>query len=346
MGLGERYLPQPRMMNMELTTACPLRCPQCYVSLEKVREMPLQVAQRYLRDGAASGIKYVNLAGGETLAYPHLYELVRECRRLGLESAVAISGAYADRERLGRLIEAGVDEIYVSLNGSTEEVNRRTREGYQEAVRALSLLGELGFANTWLNFVMHSVNAEDLPQMAALGESFGVRGIAILAFKPNAAHELPSYPTAAQLRRAARFIKDYRGSLILAPEPCFSPLRALVGERFFGNGNVGMERGCTAGRDMIAVTAEGRLAPCRHIDMAEDFPDIKSYWRDSSLLRSLRQVEERREPPCRGCTYEKNCLPCMGTGLKLSSKLPCGWQECPLAGEAATGAMDEAGTNE
>ena len=328
-----RYLSRPRMMNMELTTACPLRCPQCYVSLDRVREMPLSVAKKYLRDGAANGIKYVNLAGGETLAYPHLDEVVQECRRLGLESAAAVSGAYAGRERLGRLIAAGVDEIYVSLNGSTEEVNRRTRDGYQAAVQAIVLLKELGFANTWINFVVHSVNAADLPSMAALGESLGVRGIALLALKPDSSHALNAYPTACQLRSLARFIKDYRGPLVLATEPCFSPLLALLGEGFFLNRNAGIERGCTAGRDMIAVTAEGRLAPCRHIETAEDFSDIKSYWENSAVLRSLRQVEDRREPPCLGCRYEKHCLPCMAAGLKLTGKLPCGWQECPLAGE-------------
>ena len=35
-------------MNMELTTACPLRCPQCYCSLEGGKHLDLETAMHYL----------------------------------------------------------------------------------------------------------------------------------------------------------------------------------------------------------------------------------------------------------------------------------------------------------
>lgn len=333
--MESRYLPHPYMMNLELTTKCPLRCPQCYVGLDKVREMPLDTALYWLREGAKSGVKQVNLSGGETLAYPHLDRLLTECVALGMDSAVALSGAYVNRDRLQRLIATGVNDIFISLNGSTEEINSQTRDGYGLAIKALELLQELDFKNRWINFVMHKSNAEDLPQMVALGEKMGVTGIVILVFKPDAAHELPSYPTAAQLRSSAKFIKAYQGPLELFPEPCFSPLLALVEERFFLNRNVGIDRGCGAGRDALSVTTEGLLTPCRHLDVPEKFPDMMSYWQESEFLSRLRAVEDRREKPCRGCHYENNCLPCMAVMHKMYHGVLESWLDCPLASETA-----------
>lgn len=127
-------------MNLELTTRYPLHCPQCYVSLNNGREMPLDTALYWIRDAADAVVKQVNLSGGETLCYPHLTELIRECHKCGLDSNIALSGAYVTEEKLREFIDAGVTRIFVSLNGSTKEVNEKTRDGYELAIRTLELV--------------------------------------------------------------------------------------------------------------------------------------------------------------------------------------------------------------
>ena len=77
-----KYSNVPLQMNLELTTKCPLHCPQCYVSLNTGREMPLETALYWIRDAASCGVRSVNLSGGETLCYPYLTELIKECRKL------------------------------------------------------------------------------------------------------------------------------------------------------------------------------------------------------------------------------------------------------------------------
>ena len=135
-----RYYLRPLQMNLELTQVCPLHCPQCYVSLNNGREMPLDTALYWIRDAADAVVKQVNLSGGETLCYPHLTELIRECHKCGLDSNIALSGAYVTEEKLREFIDAGVTRIFVSLNGSTKEVNEKTRDGYELAIRTLELV--------------------------------------------------------------------------------------------------------------------------------------------------------------------------------------------------------------
>jgi hypothetical protein len=61
MDISNRYLPAPWQMNLELTTKCPLHCPQCYVYLNNGREMPLETALYWIRDAAEAGVQHVNL---------------------------------------------------------------------------------------------------------------------------------------------------------------------------------------------------------------------------------------------------------------------------------------------
>lgn len=329
--LSQRVGTGPAVINMELTTRCPLHCPQCYVSLDSGEDMPLETALYWVRDAASAGVKQINLSGGETLCYPHLTELVREIRRLGMRSAVALSGVYLTQEKLQELIEAGVAGFFISLNGSTPEVNARTRDGYAAAIRALEMLQEARFPARFINWVMHSTNADDFPGMIALAEKYGVYCLAVIGFKPDSSHELRSFPSLEQLQSVARTIRDYKGPVRLEAEPCFGQLRALVGRTPEGKADTGLRRGCGAGRRVIAVSADGKLMPCRHLPVKESFDHIMDYWTQSSLLDDLRHTEDRRTAPCRGCRYEESCLPCMATGMKLHGELRYGVEECPLA---------------
>ena len=169
--------------------------------------------------------------------------------------------------------------------------------------------------------------------MIALAERYGVQELVILAFKPDAAHQLAGYPTADQMRAAAKVIKGYKGPVSVGAESCFSQLRSLVGKSFFINRNMGVFRGCGAGRDGLSVDVHGRLTPCRHLDVPEDYRSITEYWQNSPFLGELRTVEERREEPCRGCELASACLPCMAVGMKLHGRIMGGMEECPLGQE-------------
>ncbi len=328
--MGKNFLDRPSIMNIELTTRCPLRCPQCYCDLTKGKDIDRDTAVRRLRDAAASGVRRIALSGGETLCYPALDDLIRECTRLGLESNIALSGALVTKERLLELAECGVTGIYVSLNGSTEKINALSRDGFQSAIRALELLAEIGFERRFINWVMHSFNADDFENVVRTGERFGVKAIAVLMFKPDSARRMKSIPTQTQMERTAAFIRSYRGPVRLIPESCFSQMRAMTGVSFIGNSNTGVSRGCGAGRDGISVNVDGKLTPCRHIDIAEDFDSVTDYWNGSKILRALRDADDAMEEPCGSCRLNRNCVPCMAVNENMKGRIFFGCESCPV----------------
>lgn len=325
------YYHRPVLMNLELTSRCPLRCPQCYCDLETGRDMPLETALAWVRKAGASGVRTVNLSGGETLCYPHLYSVALEAAHCCGDVNVALSGAGFDKDALDSLKQAGVAGIYISLNGSLPEINACSRDGYALAIKALELLLQEGFGHVGINWVMHSTNADDFAGMLRLAERYGVHELAVMMFKPNAKHQLPTVPTLAQMQTVAKAIKAYSGPVNIQIEECFSQMKALINQKFFGNLNNGIEKGCGAGRDAFSVTLDGELTPCRHLDYPEKWDTVDAYWENSSVLKRLRCYDEEPEAPCNACKYKRYCRPCAAVTDKLCGKLIMGDETCPLA---------------
>jgi len=316
----QRYTPVG--MNIELTTVCPLRCPQCYCSLEGGKHIPYEVAAKYIRQAKAFGIKHVELSGGETLCYPYLFELIQLAHEVGLEVNIAISGWHFDEICLDRLIQSGVSNIFVSLNGPTEKINQLTRDGYHYAIYALELLQKKRFPNVYINWVMHHNNADHLPEMLELAQKYSVRSLIVLALKPTSKHELNTMPTLQQIKNVTQIIKDAKPGSILV-ESCYSPLLAKVREtKLLGNLNTGRNMGCGAGKNLLSISVDGRFSPCRHLEHYEEFDSIEDYWNNSTILEEIDKLSQGcSDSLCNSCRYVKNCRPCLAINSKIENRL-------------------------
>lgn len=323
---------RPHGMNIELTTCCPLHCPQCYCSLEGGKHIALNTAVNALQMGKELGVEHVELSGGETLCYPDLYELIRFAHGIGISPNIAISGWGFTSDVLDKLIEAGIDGIFVSLNGPSEEINRLSRDGYEYAINALEILCNAAFEQTSINWVMHRSTADTLPEMVTLAEKYNVREVVILTPKPTAMHELDTLPTREQLERAAYIVKHPTGYVKVGVESCFSPLLALVGRSaLFGNINCGPDKGCGAGRTCFSVNVDGQFSPCRHLEYFESWPSLRDYWECSEVLYKIRELDSNRQEPCKNCGYSPYCRHCLAINAKLFNRLSIGNSLCPLA---------------
>lgn len=320
-------------MNLELTTACPLRCSQCYCNLDNPKHMPLETAKKWLDEGAKAGVQYVSLSGGETLCYPHLDEVIRYARSLGLWTAAAFSGWGMTEAVLDRLRAAGLSQLHISLNGSTEEINALTRQGYGHAIAALRLLRDHPVGTVGINWVMHANNADDFPAMLDLADEYGAAILDVIAFKPDARAQMKSVPTGDQLRRVADVIRHKKNAVRVGVERCYSPLLALLLQtELFGNLNVGPQRGCGAGVDVFSVNLDGSLSPCRHIHYRERFDSLEDYYARSGVIAKLHACTPKEaEQPCAGCRFLYHCRPCLSVQTELHDRIAYGNPLCPLA---------------
>ena len=318
-------------MNIELTTKCPIRCPQCYCTLSGNKHIDLEIAKGKIREAAEHGVENINMSGGETLCYPWLYELVSYASGLCKNINIAISGCYFNKDVLAKLINAGVTSISVSLNGSTEEINRLTREGYPLAMNAIRILGEAHFSNTYINWVMHSNNCDDFPNIVSIAEDHGIRYIDVIMFKPDSHHELKSYPSDQQMKQIADFIRHYRGPVKILVETCFSQMLALIhNNSWFGNIDAGGQKGCRAGIYIYNISVDGYYSPCRHLDQYEKYDSLDEYLELSPVIQKLRDYENDLRSPCDSCPVSKYCRPCPAIPYKIEGEYYKGQASCQV----------------
>ena len=321
----------PRMMNIELTTACPLRCPQCYCSLANGKHIELQTALHWIQEGGANGVKDVMLSGGETLCYPHIYEVISAANKWCGYAHIALSGFGFTKNIFDKLVNSGVCGIFISLNGSTEEINAQTRDGYYLALSALQLLHKYGFQNTYINWVMHSCNSDDFINVVEIAEKYEVRRLVVMALKPDSNNKVPTMPTEEQMLDIKRVINNHKGNVQIMVESCYSPMIALLkNTKLLGNLNTSAWKGCGAGRYTFSVSVDGMLSPCRHLNYYEEYSSLSYYWNNSKVLQYIREIEDNKREPCKSCDFSEYCRHCLAINYKANADLYIGHEACPL----------------
>jgi MoaA/NifB/PqqE/SkfB family radical SAM enzyme len=171
---------------------CQSACRFCIVreGMNHYRGLPLARFSEIASENRRSRTyERVIFTGGEVTLEPALFDFVRVARECSSFEHVRVqtnARRLADRDFARRLVDAGVDEYFVSLHGASAAVQDgiSQREGsFDEAVRGLLNLRELG-VRTITNTVMNADNTRDLPLLPALFASLGVSRMELWNYLP------------------------------------------------------------------------------------------------------------------------------------------------------------------
>lgn len=155
---------------IELTNLCNLNCKTCYnrSGLNKIKkQLPLETVLQTIELCRSYGAKSFQLSGGETMLHDHIMELFEEARKMS-DVPFTISTNGTVKQELLLETYRNVPNIYVqiSLDGSNEEVNARTR-GVQNFAKSLNLLRALHSCDRPIGYrlkmVVSKYNFEDIP---------------------------------------------------------------------------------------------------------------------------------------------------------------------------------------
>ncbi|MBQ9365892.1 MAG: hypothetical protein IJT82_08955 [Schwartzia sp.] len=308
-----------------------------YVELmvkDESHALPIGAATQWIKECKKNRVHEVRFTG-DVANCEHLDQLLAECKRQSgseaweLRAVVELAKA-APEAWIEKMIAAGTDDFIININD----------EGaYEPAAWMLKILRSKGFRNARARWLMHRGNAERLPQVIRIAEKLCAKELIVTGMKPAKGKETPSRD---QMIYAAKTIKNWQDEhkksddsegnsdattasderMELTVESCFSPLRALMeGDDPKRNGNRGIERGCTAGRNHFCVLPTGKITPCKFLAKAEEYDSLAACWTESPALQAMR---EHGEPPksCASCAYERRCLPCPATETSADA--------CPL----------------
>ena len=299
--------PRPLGLLAELTHRCPLGCPYCSnpLALEaRADELDSATWARVFKEAAALGVLQVHLSGGEPGARRDLVEITAAAHDAGLYTNLITSAVGITRETLGRLSDAGLDHVQISIQDNDPALADRIA-GYKGAyARKQALAAEVirhGIPLT-VNAVMHRANIDHVDAMVALALQLGAKRVEIAhvqyygwALKNRA----QLMPTREQVERAVKTVERLRerhhGQIVID---------AVVPDYY-----ARFPKACVGGwgRRSLNVTPSGKVLPCH---AAETIPDLEFWnvrdhplsdiWERSPAFNAFRGTDYLPEP-CATC---------------------------------------------
>jgi len=260
-GIATYVLQRPWCASFELTHNCNARCHHCHRGEAVVETLAppgrlLEVC-RELRPLVAI------LSGGEPLLRRDLLEIARTLKTgcAPLRVFLNTNGALLTRARFDELVDAGVDEVLVSLDYPDERHDAfRAIPGLFGRIRALvDGLPPRERRRVVLTTVLHAANFREAMATARLALDWGVN-VNFSAYTSLRTNDLSLMVVGEDVPAFAGVIEDLvafkraHGNVLTSDWV----LRGMV--RFFANG--GRLGRCRAGERMVVVNPDGTLSPC------------------------------------------------------------------------------------
>jgi radical SAM protein with 4Fe4S-binding SPASM domain len=163
------------------TSRCNLRCLHCYASSDSsCREPELSTAQakKLFSDVLEVNAPVLLFSGGEPLLRPDLFELMAEAKQLGLRTVISTNGTLIDSDTAGKLAEANISYVGISIDGPEEFHNRfrqssncykATMTGFENCRKAKLRMG--------LRFTISNSNKEQVPAVFDICKENGIRRV-------------------------------------------------------------------------------------------------------------------------------------------------------------------------
>lgn len=172
-------------VSIYLTHACNLRCSHCYLAAgDPLRgELSVENWLTVLDKIGGMGAKFVYLLGGEPMLLMEkgLITIIRHARDVGLRVAMSTNGTLLDEQAAERLKHAGIDQVQVSVDGPSPEINDAIRGpgSFNAAIRAAKSLRDAGVPFSLSCVVTHS-NASLVSDMIELANNLGAAAITFI----------------------------------------------------------------------------------------------------------------------------------------------------------------------
>ena len=255
-----------RLLQVESAIACNLNCVMC-----PWREITKNAANHGLMSPEVwnvirphlSEIKSIDFTGGgEPLLQPKLPEWIAEANAQGCETGFLSNGLLLRKEKLQRILDAGVDWICISMDGADAEMYEKIRIGSNfervcENVGNIAGLRSGNHPKTMINFVLMDLNFHQMEEIVRLAARLGVDQINfkqcdVIRGESGKGHGLFGATETKEIRRLKKSLQKARRLAkklnILTTTFSFTPEEQPVCEQ--------------DPRDSLFIRYDGHAAPC------------------------------------------------------------------------------------
>jgi radical SAM protein with 4Fe4S-binding SPASM domain len=327
--------PLPSHLQLEITSACNLRCVMCLVRYRPpvnklAGAMRPELFHRLVDE--VPGLNRLTLQGlGEPLLSPYLMEMVGAAVSRRITVGFNTNATLLNRRRAAELVDSRVDWLHVSVDGASAGTYEAVRDGADFDTVVANLAGLVqakraaGSGSPWIRvvFVAMRDNVSELPDLVRLLGAIGVDEVHV----QNLSHSFSDADPAGRYDDIRQFTADqalWTGADVDRAATAFGEATRVAGEhgvrlRLPRTGvPVGADppagRGCSWPWEAAYITSTGVVQPCCMV-MGDDrvslgrlseqsFPQI---WAGEPY-REFRRRLSGDDPPevCRGCSLYRN----------------------------------------
>jgi len=169
----ERKLNGVSTIDFHITAKCKQACPYCWGPRRFRNSVDTDTAQRILARIKDLGVRRVVFTGGDPLYRADAPELIRFAKEIGLETALSTTGDFLTPEIL-ESVSPHLDLISLPLDGSTEEVNARTKHPghFSTVMRSLKWLRSYPCIDVKVCTPVTRHNLNNVPAIAQMVEKY------------------------------------------------------------------------------------------------------------------------------------------------------------------------------
>ena len=291
----------PRIVELEVTLACNLRCIHCYCMAGRrhERELKTEEIRSLMADLKDMGVWALDLVGGEPFTRPDIFDLLRHAKEIGLRVMINTNGTLVTEDVALRLKESNPDTIVgVSLDGPDPETNDLVRgEGnFERAIRGLRIFVDHGFDPVILH-VVNAVNWRRFEEMIDLAKNLGVRKIYVDRF----------IPVGRGKDSAPVLDMDTAGWM-----EAISHVRSVIEEHeaeivFYIEENISGDP-CSAGVSHASILVDGTVVPCGHFRYTPElYMGNIRYKKFSDIWNEYDPLVLGRPKECLSCPLLESC---------------------------------------
>ncbi len=271
---------------VEPTNACNLNCRTCVRNVwsEPLGVMSEATFARLLDQlKVIASVQAVHFGGfGEPMSHPHIFDMLRRVKDLGLRTEMITNGTLLDEARCAQLVAAELDLLVVSIDGAREPTYDGIRLGSELSVVLQNLKNVADARHTahsrkpdvGLSFVAMKDNFDELLELKKMAAQLRVSFIMVTNVLPHTEElrEQMLYGTLTATSHARQPRPSRQDALVVFPRIDFTERTMDVIRRLIrGQGNVqlaGMDwnaaiRYCRFVQEGNAfVRWDGEIAPC------------------------------------------------------------------------------------
>lgn len=309
----------PSNVQMELTTACNLKCYYCYRSSGRSEILqPVETDQLLLKleELADFGLASIEITGGEPLLHPDFIKIISLCYEKFVLIGLLTNGTLLNEKKI-KEIEPFKDKIVISVSldchiPHIHDKRRGMKGAFEKTTTAIKMLSKHGFL-TRVAMVIDKENWTYIEPTILLAKSLGASTFGyspILPFgrgKDN--FEFWDAFVNEFLKSTEDIVTKYKDFLNLKTTSDIKELQR--------------PGGCGAGHRVFAIDPKGNVRPCTTFD--DKTAIFGNIYKDELKVIFGKDTSDwfsRAIAPgskyCNGCIYELFCRYCILRGLTAS----------------------------